>query len=1073
MVSHRRNIRIRLPRKVRACCAATVLAVIVTGIALTPEQAMGQGDSLLRAVDVSMTGDGTMTAVKATSITTKSDQSTNSSSDGYSPSEVAGELPVRIVTSYRTEDSAGSDLSELNGYSGRVVIDIEVENLTLRSQELSYDLDGSSHSTSALVGAPMTVVASASLEGTGAGDVIVDGADEETNGLVSVDSGGKTQVQWGSLIAPPMLPATTDLRLVVDASNFSSPDVNISVRPGLATDSSASTLLDASSQMKAQMDLEERTIAVATQVNEVLAQTSSTIQDVRSSLDSSAGTIGTQTLSDMQASAQNLTGSMSSVGSQLDSLKGDLQNASAQSSSQTLTQLQSSVEAMSALLGDTGTTSSSTSSGSASPGSPASGAVPGATGQASSTASDSGQPSATESPAASDPASPDSGGTDPASSGTSVYATVQNIAAQLEAYADAGDEQRKELNASLSAAIGPADPGEGNCQPGATTSQATGSSASSTPEESSSPQTSQSTAATSPSPTGTGSATGAQADPDRKDASGDSASPEASASSAAPSEEPGTGAQTQQLSATCALYQGQQSFNKVLEDFTSQAESLLTVAADASGQAGSVTSEAANADAQARTVLEDVEKLASSQGTDTDGLGTAISELGARRDGLAQAVATARTAAVDGQRYNDTTVAAQVQAAVTRICTDRPADLNELLPLLSTKDCAGAPLPGDAQTTSVEALLGVESGKWKALSEALDTSQTTDAGGLGSALAAYDSAYAALQSAYNGISQPAGGDEPSAGATSSAASPSSPASSGTATPSGQASSSAGATGAQDPSASASASTTAPAATPGSSTGTGGQADADSLEELRQAAQTLTETTGRLSSAASELNGKVGQLGELKGALSSAEATAQNSMKEAMSGANGAIRQVSAAGDAAASQDLFGQSALRQSAQQMTEQAASTIDAQQQELANGYTRTQQSMDAATQEAQEAVAASIDGSAADLTGANALLGDDMAKLLADIGDPDVAGSGLLGSLGKNAALADSADSQLAVASSTMAGYANVRSTDLGGLMLRQAQMSASLERLDELSLFKMRKPHRGTTNSVYVFSIKGSR
>ena len=37
-------------------------------------------------------------------------------------------------------------------------------------------------------------------------------------------------------------------------------------------------------------------------------------------------------------------------------------------------------------------------------------------------------------------------------------------------------------------------------------------------------------------------------------------------------------------------------------------------------------------------------------------------------------------------------------------------------------------------------------------------------------------------------------------------------------------------------------------------------------------------------------------------------------------------------------------------------------------------------------------------------------------------------------------------MAVASGTMTGYANVRSADLGGLLLRQAQMSAALERLD---------------------------
>ncbi|WP_314905843.1 hypothetical protein [Propionibacterium acidifaciens] len=992
MGTHRGSRLIHSSRRTRAGLAAAAIAALVTGMAIRPGTALGQGDSLLRAVDVTMSGDGTMTAVRATSITTRSNRSSSSSSDEFSPSETADDLPARVTTSYRTADSSGSDLSELNGYSGKVVIDVSIENLTLVAQQVSYDMDGNSYSTSALVGAPLTVVASASLEGTGAGDVIVEGDGDTTNGLVSMDSDGRTQVQWADLLAPPMMPASADLRLVVDAKNFSSPDFSISVQPGLATDSSSNSLLDASSQMRAQMDLEERTIELAAQVNQVLAQTSSTIQDVRSSLDTSAETIGAQTLSDMQSNAQNLSGAMTSVGSQLDGLKGELQSASAQSSSQTLAQLTSSVEAMSAMLGDTS-------------------------------------------------------GAAPDGRSTSVYATVQNIAAQLQAYADAGDDQRESVRAALEAAIGPSEPNEENCPAAATPAAPQPTSGASGPTGDETPQGTPSSKAPS-----SGAAVGQEA--------GDG-------QSSRPSEASATGsASSEALPATCALYQGQQSLNAAISDFTTAARSavdgLKGSAQDTAQQASSLATAAGGALAQANTVVGDVQAVKNALPDDSArvdpatpqvaALGANIDALNTRITALGTAIDAAKAKADAGKASNDS-ASARLGDVTKQVCQMSAADRAKLMPLLSTKDCNGDAQTGDAQTTSVEALLADEGATWGDLSRTLDRNDTT--GGAGKALSDATATYQQLRSDYDALT--AGGQ--AGGAAS--ASPTSPSPS---------------TGSASPSPSSTATGNA-----GGQAGDG-ELDAamarltDSAGEMQRQSSSLDDMAAELSSTAEKLNHSVNAFDGQPSALEQAISAAELAQKNGDGALDEQIRRIGSAKDGSgqsADQDVFDRSALDQQAQQMTDQAKSTIDAQNQQLANGYTQAQQSMDSATQQAQQSVADSVDQSAADLAGANALLGDDMAKLLADIGDPEAAGSGLLGSLGKNAALAQAADTQLAVASGTMTGYANVRSADLGGLLLRQAQMSAALERLDALPLFQMRKPSGGTTGSVYTFSIESSR
>ncbi len=164
-------------------------------------------------------------------------------SESFDPSKVVDDLPVRIVPTYRTVEKSGNDLADLNGYTGRVTIDLAVQNLTVEPQQVSYDAGGTSHTTTAMVGAPHTVVASASLPDTDPSTVVTvakneSGNGETTNGVLSRSADHGTQVQWATILAPPQLSATATLRLVIDAKDFVVPTVDISVQPGLVTDPS-------------------------------------------------------------------------------------------------------------------------------------------------------------------------------------------------------------------------------------------------------------------------------------------------------------------------------------------------------------------------------------------------------------------------------------------------------------------------------------------------------------------------------------------------------------------------------------------------------------------------------------------------------------------------------------------------------------------------------------------------------------------------------------------------------------------------------------------------------------------
>ena len=450
--SRLRRARRRPRRSAAAVAVVTVLALIwaqgVTGGA----QARAEEARSLESIDIAVSPSGAVTAVSGTTVSVSPDgRRAAAGTRTYAPRDVAKDLPVRVRTAYRTADGAGTDLSEIAGYTGRVTVDVFVENLTVKPQSLTYDVAGTSRTRTALVGAPLTLSAAVSLDAD-PDSVITASSDAQgvTNGVLSGTGDGKSQVQWAALLAPPQLGATADLRLVVDAVDFKVPEFDLSVQTGLITDPSVQGLMDAAfrTDTGSQLALTTSTIGVLSQVNESLAKAHAIVDRVSTTLTGNADTIGTQTLADLTSSSQSLSSSMQSIGTDLDGLTQTLTQTLTSTQSSTTAQLLQVVNTASAIMGDTSRPAQVPSLESlgcqAQPGAgPTAQALVGS--ETPAPAQGSGNAAGAAGPAAQ------------ADSGNGVYGSVNRVSGLLQAYAQANDDCKAAVQAQLSEALGDAD----------------------------------------------------------------------------------------------------------------------------------------------------------------------------------------------------------------------------------------------------------------------------------------------------------------------------------------------------------------------------------------------------------------------------------------------------------------------------------------------------------------------------------------------------------------------------------------------------------------------------------------
>jgi len=313
--------------------------------------------NVLQNVNVQMGRDGEVSSIESTNIYVNDKDRTSSSSNvQFKPKDVVNDLPVRVSLQYSTERGSGTNLNDLNGYSGEITIKVTVENLTVKTEDVTYDASGTSRTSPAPVGTPFSIAASTVLSGSPTQVITTpDATDSSTNGVVSTNDEGKAVVQWGAISAPPVTGSSSSFVLKVKAKDFSAPTFNISVQPGFASDLSGAGIITNgfTSQDASQVALLQRTIDTVNEVNTTLTSASSQVAQVRQSLDDTSATLGKDTAEHLKTQNESLTKTMQGLQANIESLQKDLSEASRTNNSQLISQLERTVAALHSMLGDT------------------------------------------------------------------------------------------------------------------------------------------------------------------------------------------------------------------------------------------------------------------------------------------------------------------------------------------------------------------------------------------------------------------------------------------------------------------------------------------------------------------------------------------------------------------------------------------------------------------------------------------------------------------------------------------------------------------------------------------------
>lgn len=313
--------------------------------------------NVLQNVNIQMGRDGEVSSIESTNIYVNDKDRTSSSSNvQFKPKDVVNDLPVRVSLQYSTERGSGTNLNDLNGYSGEITIKVTVENLTVKTEDVTYDASGTSSTSPAPVGTPFSIAASTVLSGSPTQVITTpDAADSSTNGVVSTNDEGKAVVQWGAISAPPVTGSSSSFVLKVKAKDFSAPTFNISVQPGFASDLSGAGIITNgfTSQDASQVALLQRTIDTVNEVNTTLTSASSQVAQVRQSLDDTSATLGKDTAEHLKTQNESLTKTMQGLQANIESLQKDLSEASRTNNSQLISQLERTVAALHSMLGDT------------------------------------------------------------------------------------------------------------------------------------------------------------------------------------------------------------------------------------------------------------------------------------------------------------------------------------------------------------------------------------------------------------------------------------------------------------------------------------------------------------------------------------------------------------------------------------------------------------------------------------------------------------------------------------------------------------------------------------------------
>ena len=898
------------------------------------------GDRVLQSVDVTLQPNGALTRIDDTVVVARAASGrADTYTTTYDPAKVVDQLPVRVLTTYQTDKGSGTDLADLKGYTGHVTVNLQVQNLTVGSQQITYDVAGRSQTTTALVGTPLTVVASAVLPGTDPATVVTTAADSpttassdtgSTNGVLSQAPDGASQVQWASILAPPQLDATANFRVVLDTKDFVVPTIDLSVQPGLVTDPSVGALIDSAFNPKnsSELALETRTIALIGDVNDVLGRASGTISGVRKTLDASSKTLGTKTVESLTSDTKTISSSLKTSSSDIDSLGKDLQESLKTTRSSTLQRMSDTVSRLQDVIGDT-------------------------SGSATASGGDGGCSANVKT----------SGG------GDGVYGNLQRVTAQLAEYETATLTCKDTLQTSIRATIGTVDTD-----------------------------------------------TGAPVCTDTPD------------------------------SVVCSLQEAQDKFSDAVQDVTTALDSGTTAATDLDAAKAGTAAEQLQDVAGRLSAL--VDGLLGDEATSDDGAdlqkGVDVARLADLDQTLAAVIGTP-----EGTGPSLTTVDAsladvlaglqdinrtakdnvdevggmldQNETLAKRLCTLEggttpgtltPAEVKVLRGYLVTDACSGADQAGTPTPPSggkaMSTRLAAQRTEWSSLA--------ASSGTLVSTLAASREDLTDLRSRLADARQ-------ELRSTSKALS-------------------------------------------------------DVLDDINKARRAADANADDLTSLSDHVTGVDGRYDRAQAALSDALEAANAAASTAKTTSlQEEIKKVGKQGTDSADElgKAFEESAkgLGAAAQSLNDGAVKTLKNQQSDLADQEQDDESSLNTQTKAGLSTISGSVTSATRDIDATRTSLAKDLNNVLLDLGRPDQPNKGLRGTLGKSARAADSADFQLGLASDTASSYASVRGQEVGGILLRQAQAEASLQRQAELPAFATDLPATIQHRTIYLFHLGSNR
>ena len=997
------------------------------------EQQVQNPTHVLQNVNLKLASNGNVSAIDTNNIyVNEQEHKSSSKTINFKVKDVINDVPVRVSTQYQSSKGTGTNLKDLNGYSGELTIKVTVENLTLKSQEVSYDAGGTKRTNQALVGVPFTVAGSVSLDNVKSNQIITSGDktdDSATNGVISTTGDGKANVQWGAILAPPTSGASTSFTLKVNAQDFKAPDFDIAVQPGFASDLSGESVLNNSFNKNDanQVAMLQRTIDLVNNVDSTITSASSQVNELRSSLDNTSDTLGQDAAKNLQANSESLTKRMAELDGQIQSLKDDLAKTADGNKNQLISQLESTVNTMDTLLGDTSqvpNVSVSHQNGSC---------------------------------------TVDRGA---AGGGSSVYGNLVQLSQILNNYADASGDCQRALADSLRQTIGPDNPSPEVCRDGSSV---------------------------------TCSLYGASV--------------------------------TSQASLIGLVANGEKLVNDLQPEYLKGAnKNYRALRGEVDNLTKYLQSDEGKKAIRDHQQNGDVTESLKSSRRSVDELKKTSDELTKALNSLHSKAVAARND-VSGNSNSIDQQNEDIANELCKLSVENGGKLSQeevdrLRSYLTSTPCGETPRTpqrdqnnqnqGD-QNTPNNNQNGNNGNQNNQNQGNQDNNQNTpnnnqngqnDQNGQGGAqVTPQNDPTENGQNGQNGQNQNTPNNNQNGNNANQGGTPVVPAAHRFAADKLQAPEGYGQamderlnnqarawdevikeTDLQNPT------------TPLAQNAKGFSDQVNSLDSALSSVEkayagegddqnrdrddrqndpnSLDEKLKSLTSASDELGKNLDELSSQHSELSEALKNAfKDSADETSKNINNLIsqeiRQVSAQGSAGADsiQNSFTSSiyGLAEASNVIVRDAGNSLEAQRRDIAGKVENLKASLDGVTQSSLEQLDARTGNASRDLAGASVLLADDLNKVILDLGDSRVDGSGLLGALKTNAAKAGAADFQLALASQNAQGYTSVRAEDIAAVQLRQAQFKASLEKLKSLPSFHLPDGGKAEVKVVYTFHI----